>query len=355
MSAAAPLTFPGGRVVAGWWRQLAPHRPHNLWIAYLVVHRVEVLVRTGLPGMHDPLLSSVLALLKGTPLSLSDLDARLCLGPQLTRQALRILEAGGLAYRRADGSFTLTAPGQPRPSRRAPSLITQERRQLYFLKSSAARPAPTYVALPPLPRPRWPAGADWDFDLSQLETCVRQNAEWRRRSGFPADILEVVAPGHSPQEADLPNEPPEWQRIAIVHAERLPVALVQFSGKGGEKCLGFEFQQQGWHLQATAPALTLGDDWRELLPELTSPVPVSEWRLSWQTWLQSRGILDADVASCRLERSASQLQIRASPRLVERFRSVIRPAVQGDIWLLAGEGRFREALHVDLAPATSTS
>src|SRR5262249_42142737 len=117
--------------------------------------------------------------------------------------------------------------------------------------------------------------------------------------------------------------------------------------------LAFEFQQQGWHLHAQKPVFTLGADWRDVLPELGNEAPLDAWRHSWLAWLQSRGLTDVDVESCGFERYACRLRIVTPPTLMDRIRAVVRPAVQGDIWLLAGEGRFRTAAHVDLSIASS--
>ena len=125
--------------------------------------------------------------------------------------------------------------------------------------------------------------------------------------------------------------------------------LIRTDGPEGERCLGFTFQQQGWHLQAGEPIFALGASWAETFPELAEAVPLDDWRQAWHGWLQSRGLVEGESAPCRLERSGYRLHVQASPALLQRFRSLIRPAVQDDIWLLAGPGRFREAVHVELA------
>ena len=45
MDRASSLIFPGGRTLAGWWRQLSPWQPAGLWIAYGFVHHVEATVQ----------------------------------------------------------------------------------------------------------------------------------------------------------------------------------------------------------------------------------------------------------------------------------------------------------------------
>lgn len=352
MSAIAPLIFPGGRVVAGWWRRLAPYRPLNLWISYLVVQRVEVLTRVRSSCDLDPLLRPALAVLVDRPLAQAELQRRLHFGSQLAWQVTRLLERHGLSVRDPDGRITLTERGLASLRQRTVSVEQYERRTFVFLRSSGTHRAPVLAKLESRPRHAWPVGDDWQFDVSQLDACVRQGNDWKTHHSFPMEVVEIVPPAGPNNAARPAPDVPDRQRAFVIHAERLPAALIRTSAKNGrDEWLAFEFQQQGWHLQDNTPVLTIGEEWTELLPELVEPIPITAWRAAWQSWLESRGIVDPDIASCHLERSTTQLHIRATPALVERFRSVIRPAVQSDIWLLAGEGRFREALHVDLTAA----
>src|SRR5947209_14562408 len=60
MDSASSLAYPGGRILAGWWRQLQPQRPAGLWVGYLFVHRVEALVDCAAPRPVDALSLHVL-------------------------------------------------------------------------------------------------------------------------------------------------------------------------------------------------------------------------------------------------------------------------------------------------------
>src|SRR5947209_11432108 len=98
MTAAAPLVFPGGRVLAGWWRPLAARAPRALWVGHFLLHRVEALVEVARRADVDPLSRLVVRALSAAPgPSVGDLDARLHLGPQVLGQVLRQLEGEGLA------------------------------------------------------------------------------------------------------------------------------------------------------------------------------------------------------------------------------------------------------------------
>jgi hypothetical protein len=223
-----------------------------------------------------------------------------------------------------------------------------ERATFYFLASSTPEREPTFIRLGLQPRPAWPAGSEWNFNVAHLEACVRQPADWKARRAFPKEVVEVLG---TPSPASPGTRAvPEWRRTIIDYPERLSAVLILApAAEGREQCLAFEFQQQGWHLHAEQPVFTLGPDWSEVLPELLDEIPLEWWRESWRAWLHSRGLTDADVESCRLERSACRLRIAVPPALMDRIRAVVRPAVQGDIWLLAGEGRFRAAAHVEIS------
>src|SRR6516225_6397617 len=116
MTAAPSLAFPGGRKLAGWWRQLAAYRPLGLWVGHLLLHHVEAAVRLSHPRRPDPLTLFLLRALalagpenEGRPAPpdavLDRLDSRLHLGRQVLRQALRDLEAEGLAAPDASGRW----------------------------------------------------------------------------------------------------------------------------------------------------------------------------------------------------------------------------------------------------------
>src|SRR5262249_59447288 len=94
MTVPPALVFPGGRTLAGWWKQLERWQPQALWCGHLLLHRVEALaaVTRSQPLAPFPrLLLQALAL--GAPATPAEVDARLHLGPHVTRQALRRLAA----------------------------------------------------------------------------------------------------------------------------------------------------------------------------------------------------------------------------------------------------------------------
>src|SRR5207247_2133579 len=97
MTGASPLLFPASRVLAGWWRQLAPVKPLAVWFGHLFLHRVEALVAVARTNRPDPLGRLVLQSVAQAPVSTAALDARLHLGSSLLHQLLAHLQHEGLA------------------------------------------------------------------------------------------------------------------------------------------------------------------------------------------------------------------------------------------------------------------
>src|SRR5437660_11217102 len=106
MSAPPAMTLPGGRVVLGWWRELAALEPRRLWFAHLLLHQVEVQVEVVVPA-HPlaPLADALLVRLRDQPGSvpLARLASDLSLDDRLLGDALADLEARGLARHSPDG------------------------------------------------------------------------------------------------------------------------------------------------------------------------------------------------------------------------------------------------------------
>src|SRR5438067_13261179 len=144
MNAASAPAFPGSRVLAGWWRQLTPYRPEEVWVAHLALHRVEALVELTHPCHPDPFTLLVLGALRlehtHTPGAgpvgdaLRRLDERLHLGPALLRQILRALRAEGLAAENGTGGWGLTALGEQALQGGEYPQRTQERRSVHFVQ-----------------------------------------------------------------------------------------------------------------------------------------------------------------------------------------------------------------------------
>jgi len=361
MTAAPALAFPGGRAVAGWWRQLASYQPRALWVGHLLFHRVEALVRLARPRRPDRLallLLRALGLEEGQPLD--RLNQRLHLGHQFLGQALAALRTEGLVRADAGGRWSLTDPGRGTLEHGEHPQVVDERRVFHFAESGRPGHPPHFVRLGEHGGVSWLAGAGWHFDVGELRACLGQPPRWKQAHGFPQEVVEVVPPGpdRAARPAEEGGEPasgsgaqgavPEWQRVILDQPERLPAALVLApAAEGGDRLLGFEARQPGWVLGTAAPVLAVPGDWHGPFPELEEP-PLTVWRQAWRAWGQPRGIPGSEADACGLERLDYRLRVAAPRPVVERLRLARSDALKGEAWLLGGEERIRPAALVEV-------
>ena len=310
MSAPAVTSLPSGRAVLGWWRELSAQRPHRLWFAHLVLHRVEALVEIGPPAALAGLSEALRAFgaHQEAPISRDTLAAELHADPAL----LGVLLAGTRQTRR---SFWFIAD---RPS-------------LYLPLVPGAAATPTPVA-PGSPQSSADEGV---FDLATLDTCVAQSAEWKARHGFPAEIVRVVRPS---------LEQEDWRAVPLLRCEQAVLALVEMT-PGGE-VVGFPVRPDGWTLSREA-ILNVPGGVAALAP-LLGEVDLNGWKHSWQQWSQQRNLPAGEVDACHLELAGHRLLVRAPARLVERLRAARSDALKGEAWLLAGTGRVRATAEIEL-------
>lgn len=322
MTAAPSLSWPGSRVLAGWWPTLGRWRPRSLWLHHLLLHRVEALVSVSRsPPLErlNRLLLEALALSPRQPAALADL-----LGldvPFLTR-LLAELEAAGLARADAGGEWAPTDPGRQLLAGPTDACTVQERRTFWFAAGDRLHPEPRFLALdhPVVSHGPEPGGA---FDVRVLHECLARPGEWKQQHGFPADVRGLV---------EAPAQP-GWQHIVLVRPEQMTVLFVL---AGDEQILGFAVQPN-WSMQADRPVVTLREGWRESLPELVEP-DLEEWRQVWRAWGQPRALPAGEMEACHLERVGTLLRVRAPRPLLERLRAARSDALKGEAWLLASAG-----------------
>jgi hypothetical protein len=362
MTAAPALAFPGSRALAGWWRQLAAHRPEEVWVGHLALHRVEALVELTRPCRPDPFARHLLTAVRleqtrprDPPAAgecrppgeaLRRLDERLHLGRPLLRQALRALAAEGLLAEGGPGGWALTPLAEQALERGEYPRRSQERRSFHFVQPRDGGASPHFVNLNSRGDAPTPVSEAWDFDPAALVASLAREAEWKARYGFPAEVSAVLGgPAGAPVAA--------WQEVIVHRPERLLVVLVRVAGAGGAgRLLAFAARQEGWALQGGAPAFAVEGRWDELFPELTAGLPPRAWRQAWLAWCQPRGLPAGEPESCTLEPSRERLRVHAPARLIDRLREARSDAVKGEAWLLAGEGPLRRAARIELVEAS---
>lgn len=329
MSAAASTarggeSWPGGRILAGWWPALARWQPRSLWLQHLLLHRVEALVNVS----RGPVLERLNRLLLET-LAANTLD-RLGLEPGLVAQLLVELESARLVQRTPGSPWQLTPTGRAALGEPRAVCTTPERRVFYFTEGQTQHPGVRFLPLEAAPTQPWPDVEKWSFDIRLLNDCVAQAPEWKQRQCFPVEVT------------GLAGTPGDWRGVIVDRPEQLFVVLVLTPS--GE-WLGFPVQPSSWQLQAERPVLRLAKP----LPELTAEPTLEEWRQAWRNWGQPRSLPVGELEACQLERVEARLRVCAPRPLVDRLRSARSDAIKGEAWLLAGTAdRTRVAAQVEL-------
>ncbi len=341
MSAASVSSWPGSRVLLGWWRELFGRQPQQLWFARLLVHRVEAPVRVMRTRSLDPWQHALLRLL-GTRVpcggdlgsSLTDLH----MDRQVLAQFLRELLDAGLLHQNGSGLWDLTDSGRCAMEAGSLAMRSEERRTLYFVDNAVLHRPPHFLPLrwSPAPAPFAPSPETTSarFEVASLEACIRQSPEWKARHHFPADVESLLPPAA------------DWRRVVFDSPETL--ALV-FLRTAEPRVLGFLVRTEGWTLEPE-PILALAEGWEEVLPDLAVEPAPEAWRQAWQAWCQPRSLPTTEVEACRLERADHRLVVHAPLRLLERLRAARSDAMKQEAWLLIGAGRIRSAAQIDLQP-----
>jgi hypothetical protein len=358
MSAAFVQSWPGSRVLLGWWRELAGRNPQQLRLSRLHVHRVEALVLARRPRPLDRWQRALLGLAGAHVLhsgeffkSLTDLQ----MDVQVLGQLVRELTESGLLHRNGTGLWQMTPAGRRALETGAVSVAAEERRTFAFVDNSALGWPPHFLPLQLSParfaEPASPETAGCSFETASLEACIGQTPEWKARFRFPSDVEALLPP--RPDESPAAN----WRRVVLDTVEHRLFVFIHAGQTVGQTTrmssvaplLGFSVQPEGWTL-GPEPLLALADGWEEVLPDLATEPSLEMWRQAWQTWSHPRNLPPAEVAACRLERGEHRLLVYAPPRLIDRLRAARSDAIKHEAWLLAGDGRTRLAAQIELHP-----
>lgn len=352
MSAAFASSWPGSRVLLGWWRELARRKPQQLRLSRLVLHRVEALVRVARSRPLDHWQRGLLSLASTRvprPDELINSLTDLQMDVQILGQLVRELTAAGLLERNGAGVWRMTPAGRHALDTGTIPVAAEERRTFLFVDNAALGRPPHYLSLELGParlavEPASTEAARSSFDSASLEACIRQTPDWKKRFRFPQDVEALLLP-----RADESSDT-NWRRVILDAVEERLFVFVQTTQRSGAALLlGFLVRPEGWVMEPES-LLTLADGWQEALPDLTTEPTPEMWRQAWQTWTQPRGLPPAEVEACRLERVDHRLLVHAPPRLIDRLRATRSDAVKHEAWLLAGEGRTRLAAQLELHP-----
>ncbi len=343
MSAAFVPSWPGSRVLLGWWRELADRKPQQLRISRLLFHRVEALVRVHRSRTLDRWQLALLRL-AGARVPCGELVSSLTdlqMDAQVLVQLVRELTDAGLLHQNGTGVWQMTLAGRDALATGALAVFDEERRTFIFVDHAALGRPPHFLPLkrlPPLVSAPAPEAAGCSFDVANLEACIRQMPQWKARYRFPTDVAALLPPETN------------WRRVILDTVEsRMLVFIHTAQASGSSRVLGFAVRPEGWTLEPE-PLLTLADGWEEALPDLAAEPAPEMWRRVWQEWSHPRGLPPAEVEACRLERTDHRLLVHAPMRLIERLRAARSDAIKQEAWLLAGDGRTRTVAQIELHP-----
>jgi hypothetical protein len=351
MDRASSLIYPGGRTLAGWWRQLAPLQPVGLWIGYAFLHRVEAAVVRHVEQPIDPFAHLVLQALAleetgaanhvpGVPSS--RVQERLHLPVAMVQRVLATLSDDGLLTRPAAERWQLSERGREALVKQTFPVRQQARGVFPFLERVDAAGqrvgAPQFLPIAECAGTPWQVDEGHRFDMALLQTCLTQSAEWKRSVAFPLDVEALAEDGSL--EA--------WQQVVVDRPERVMLALVLVNAQGTREVQGFAAKVDGWTLFDRAPVLRVPAPAAALWPEQANEPPMTVWQDAWRNWCRQRQLPTNEVEVCALKHIAPRLEVQAPPRLVQRLQAAKSDLFKGEAWLLVGDGFLRTAVQLTI-------
>lgn len=345
MSVASAPSWPGSRVLLGWWRQLAGLQPRQVRISRLFLHRIEALVRVRRARSLDRWQHALLHLASTRVPHVAELESSftdLRMDPQVLAQFVQELASTGLLYRNGSGLWQVTPAGRDALESGTLSVSAEERRTFIFVDHSSLGRPPHFLPLRPGPARLTgslsPEAAACSFQIAYLEACIHQSPEWKARFHFPTDVEALLPPSA------------DWRCVVLDSLETKSFVFLHTAEASDEPLVrGFSIHPEGWALDSE-PSLVFAEGWQEALPDLDEDPSPEMWRQAWQVWSHPRGLPSTEVEACRLERVDHRLLVHAPLRLIERLRTARSDAVKQEAWLLAGDGRTRTAAQIELHP-----
>ncbi|MCI0685602.1 MAG: hypothetical protein L0Y71_26185 [Gemmataceae bacterium] len=344
------LKFPAGDALAGWGRQLASFQPHALWAGHLFWNRVEALVQTTAPCTLDRFALMILkALALDTPARDTPARDTLARGDDLVRNLTRRLHVPEAMLRQTllglvdDGLVApelagLTDVGRAAAADGAYPRRHWRRRQFTFVERldaggrRAAAPQPLPLGI--LIGAGWTNPAPWDDAF--LRDAVQRDAAWKQVCGFPGDVLALADAA--------PAFVPAWQRVTVVRPEKAVVLLARCGPDG--RLLGFAVLSKPG--AAPSPFAQLPAEAAALAPELTPEPADEDVRAAWLHWCRDHGVRTPLVESCPCHVEGLSLSAQVPAVVLHEMRT-LRCGVDGEEWLLLGNGPMRRAVQVNVA------
>jgi hypothetical protein len=329
-------------MLADWTRRLKAWQPLGLRLGCLVLHTVEVPLIVNQVCPLDPLSLQSLIVLNEQDHALEPacLASLLGLNSALMRRLGHTLQDDGLVVAGSLDSSTQSAWSITLAGKQAirDCLFCRpvyERRTLTFLASGDPSKSAQFVNINCC---EWgesftPAAGEANFNPADVVGCIRQNAGWKQRRGFPTDVLRVCGPAESS---------PAWKHVIIDRSKRCLVLLLH----DAEGLHGFALQRPDWYLQSVRPCFTLSlNEAQDCFPGVTDPVPAADWLQAWFQWGQEHRLPTAELEACNLEPCGTRICLRVPPLI----KAKIAPLLANDEgWLFTGTGAWKACANLEL-------
>jgi hypothetical protein len=342
------LSFPPAQHLAQWWTQLAPLRPKQFWVGYLLVHRVEALVSVLRHHSLDSLSHFVLRALALAPeRTVEQLDSSLHLGRSLLAQMLRRLEAGQVVSQSKADTWALSSTGRHVIEFGSYRQTRLEREEFCFFEREPSTGDPYFVDLRVLPEASapWPSDHPCHFNIKVLTDCIRRPEQWKKNYGFSTAVKELIGPDPSPSAPGSAN----WDRVIIDRPLCLATALVRApKAPGRDRLVGFTIGLDEWLLNSAEPMFQIDDAASDPFRGLSRRATVEHWQQAWQSWCRAHRLPAADAAGCKLSLQGYRLRVIGSRRFMDQSRTARSEISRGHGWILAGEGLLRSAARIEL-------
>jgi hypothetical protein len=349
MDRASSLIYPGGRTLAGWWRQLAPRQPLGLWIGYAFLHRIEATVICRGEQPIDPFTHQVLQAAALEEMVASNhvpgvtsiqVQDRLQLPLAVVQRVLSGLERDGLLTRPSPERWQLSDCGRDALHNRSFPVRMQKRHGFAFRErldcGGQRTEAPHFVPIADCAGSSWHVDEPHRFDVATLRACVEQSPDWKQASSFPLDVAAL--PEYAALEA--------WQQVVIDRPERVMLVLVAVQCQGHREVHGFAAKVDGWTLFDRAPVVKVSASSMAAWPEIAHELGAEVWQEAWRNWCKQRQLPANEVEICALKHVPPRLEVQAPPRLVQRLEAAKSDLFKGDAWILVGDGFFRTAVQL---------
>jgi hypothetical protein len=337
MTVPQAAVFPSGRIIAGWWKQLAAYQPRAIWVGKLRIEQLEAACQIrgeqALSGLDRILLGNLEA---DSPWALSQLDQRLGLGAPFLSELIGQLHARGLAEPSSAG-YCLSHLGRTALTSGVASALRTEPRSFWYVSVEPSVPPCFIHHVVPEACQAHGSAVSGETARGLLQHWLNEPAEWKKARGFPLEV-ESLSQGETDSEQSR-----ALVRFFVLHA----AVITGADGAGANWSRAFAYQPAGWTLTG-APVFELAAAWEDTQLHGSADLSLESVRDAWQHYRSQRSLTAPALDSCSLEVHGNRVRLVAAREVLEPLRSLRNDIAKGEAWLLVGKGDIRRALQLEL-------